>query len=128
MTVALRSILLVDCDAERRSAAALALRATGWQVVEASGALDAIKSSNGTFDLVVADLNAVDAAALAKAIDEARNATQSTEASKTNSSPSAALRNLAHDLRTPLNAILGWAQLLKFGELNDAMKHEALDV
>jgi signal transduction histidine kinase/DNA-binding response OmpR family regulator len=34
---------------------------------------------------------------------------------------------LSHELRSPLNPILGWAKILKSGNLDDKSKHKALD-
>ncbi len=38
------------------------------------------------------------------------------------------LATLSHELRTPLNAMLGWTQLLRAGELDEAMTAVALEV
>jgi signal transduction histidine kinase len=37
------------------------------------------------------------------------------------------LATLSHELRTPLNAILGWAQLLRSGELDEAARRQAVE-
>jgi hypothetical protein len=37
------------------------------------------------------------------------------------------LATLSHELRTPLNAIVGWAQLLKMGQLDAAQSHNAVE-
>jgi signal transduction histidine kinase/ActR/RegA family two-component response regulator len=38
------------------------------------------------------------------------------------------LATLSHELRTPLNAIVGWAHLLKTGQLDDGQRARAVDV
>jgi PAS domain S-box-containing protein len=38
------------------------------------------------------------------------------------------LATLSHELRTPLNAIVGWAHLLKAGQLDDGQRSRAIDV
>jgi PAS domain S-box-containing protein len=38
------------------------------------------------------------------------------------------LATLSHELRTPLNAIVGWAHLLKVGQLDEAQRARAVDV
>jgi PAS domain S-box-containing protein len=38
------------------------------------------------------------------------------------------LATLSHELRTPLNAIVGWAHLLKTGQLDEGQRERAIDV
>ena len=38
------------------------------------------------------------------------------------------LATLSHELRTPLNAMLGWTQLLRAGDLDEAMTAQALEI
>jgi PAS domain S-box-containing protein len=38
------------------------------------------------------------------------------------------LATLSHELRTPLNAIVGWAHLLKTGQLDDGQRSRAVDI
>lgn len=49
------------------------------------------------------------------------------EAEKLNRLKDEFLSTVSHELRTPLNAILGWSQLLRTTQLDDARRHRALE-
>jgi signal transduction histidine kinase len=121
-------ILIVGPESERQTQAREVLAAAGCTVDQMACAKDLLAATASGFDVVLADFNAIDLPNVAAAIASIKSAESSSSSAK---QPPArtpeSLRKLAHDLRTPLNAILGWAQLLKFGDLDDAMKQEALD-
>ncbi|MDX2242258.1 MAG: CheR family methyltransferase [Leptolyngbyaceae cyanobacterium bins.302] len=50
------------------------------------------------------------------------------EAEAANRAKDEFLSNLSHELRNPLNSMLGWAQLLRTGQLDEANIERALDV
>ena len=50
------------------------------------------------------------------------------EAEAANKAKDQFLAMISHELRTPLNAIMGWASLLKTGELDESAQTQAVDV
>jgi signal transduction histidine kinase len=113
-------IVLIDSDGERRKSTAAALRANGCEVVEVQTAEEVVQVAEDGANLVIADLNlpGLDIGALAALVKRLPSAPADT----------ARLAKIAHDLRTPLNAIMGWAQLLKYGDLDDQATREAYDI
>jgi nitrogen-specific signal transduction histidine kinase len=122
-------VVILAADDQRRAEAAKALAAVGCLVEQASAGSELSTSIGSGADVVLVDLHALDIEQLASALGERKVAGGSGQnlSAPTGCRTPESLRKLAHDLRTPLNAILGWAQLLKFGDLDDAMKQEALD-
>jgi signal transduction histidine kinase len=114
-------IVLIDANGQRRQSTAAALRAEGCDVAEAQTAEEGLETAKASAGLVIVDLSlpGLDMGALA-------------ELAKRRSSPAVAdaarLAKIAHDLRTPLNAIMGWAQLLKYGDLDEQATREAYDI
>ncbi|HEX8463634.1 MAG TPA: HAMP domain-containing sensor histidine kinase, partial [Abditibacterium sp.] len=49
------------------------------------------------------------------------------EAQANNRTKDEFLATLSHELRTPLNAVMGWASLLKSGQLDEAITQQAID-
>jgi signal transduction histidine kinase len=122
-------ILIVGSASPQQLEVAQALKASGCRA-ESFATLDELPESvHSATEVVVVDLNAIDPKKLASAVGSSAassNSSQVPSACAHGRTPES-LRKLAHDLRTPLNAILGWTQLLKFGDLDDRMKQEALD-
>jgi len=128
MGAATPRILIVGPDSEQRTQAANALAAAGCAVDQIACMKELPPAEAATFDVILADYNAIDLDRFATVVSTIKTAQNSPAgADKLVARTPELLRNLAHDLRTPLNAILGWAQLLKFGDLDDAMEQEALD-
>jgi signal transduction histidine kinase len=121
-------IIVIGGDLRALAKAVTALRRSGWDIVEAHSLEEAAALRQSNADLVVADLATTDLQRLAEAVASKAAETSSAIDAPGEGLSGPALRKAAHDLRTPLNAILGWAQLLKFGELDEATKQEALDV
>ncbi len=69
---------------------------------------------------------------VATAIDNARlyerQQAARAEAETANTLKDEFLATLSHELRTPLNAVLGWARMLKTGNLDEATAKRAIDV
>ena len=72
------------------------------------------------------------AAQAAVAVDNARlyekEQRARAEAEAANRSKDEFLATLSHELRTPLNAVLGWARMLRLGQLEAGMQKRAIDV
>ncbi len=110
--------VLMRSDSPRREAAGKALRDAGVGVVEVSDWSDAPEALRGCGAALVvcsADLEALDATSLTKALTELTGASPA-------ASPLApdAARALSHELRTPLSAMAGWVHLIETGALDDA--------
>ncbi len=122
-------VFIVGPASPQRTEVAQALKASGC-MVESFASLDELPESvHLATEVVVVDLNAIEPAKMATAVGRSAASSQASQAPAASShgrTPES-LRKLAHDLRTPLNAILGWTQLLKFGDLDDRMKQEALE-
>jgi signal transduction histidine kinase len=113
-------IVVIDANVERRQSTAAALRAEGCEVAEFQTAAE-IQAAEAGANLVIADMNlpGLDVPALAALAK--RLATKPGADAKR-------VAKIAHDLRTPLNAIMGWAQLLKYGDLDEPATREAYDI
>ena len=80
------------------------------------------------YEGAVADITAAKRAELERIelLDSERQARQSAE--RANRIKDEFLTTLSHELRTPLNAIVGWAQLLRMGNMDEPQFTKALDV
>jgi K+-sensing histidine kinase KdpD len=122
-------VLIVGPESEQRTQVADALATAGCVVAQSSSIEERPQSSGVQIDAIVADLQSIEIEKLASALCGSmppKKGSDTPAEAKACRTPES-LRKLAHDLRTPLNAILGWTQLLKFGDLDDRMKQEALD-
>jgi len=109
--------VLMRSDAPRREAAGKALRDAGVGVVEVtdwSDAPEALRGCGAALIVSNADLEALDAARLMKAVTELTGAPTASPLA-----PDAA-RALSHALRTPLSAMAGWVHLIETGSLDEA--------
>jgi len=109
--------VLMRSDSPRREAAGKALRDAGVGVVEVSDWSDAPEALRGCGAALVvcnADLEALDATRLTKALTELAGA------SPTASPLPLDARALSHELRTPLSAMAGWVHLIETGALDEA--------
>ena len=116
--------VLMRSDAPRREAAGKALRDAGVGVVEVndwSDAPEALRGCGAALIVSNADLEALDAARLMKAVTELTGAPTASPLA-----PDAA-RALSHALRTPLSAMAGWIHLLDSGKLDPAGTKRALE-
>jgi signal transduction histidine kinase len=109
--------VLMRSDSPRREAAGKALREAGVGVVEVddwSDAPQALQACGAALVVCNADLEALDAARLTKALTDLVGAPPV--------SPLAAdaARALSHALRTPLSAMAGWVHLIEEGKLDEA--------
>jgi len=109
--------VLMRSDSPRREAAGKAFRDAGVGVVEVSDWSDAPEALRGCGAALVvcnADLEALDATRLTKALTELAGA------SPTASPLALDARALSHELRTPLSAMAGWVHLIETGALDEA--------
>ena len=88
-------------------------------------------SMKRTRDLLQQELNSQTQDLAALAAELARHKRQlniiAREAQEANRMKDEFLAVLSHELRTPINAILGWAQLLRTRQLNEATREKALE-
>ena len=110
--------VLMRSDSPRREAAGKALRDAGVGVVEVEDWNDAAEALRGCGAALVvcnADLEALDAARLTRALTELSGS----PAAGSSLAPDAA-RALSHELRTPLSAMAGWVHMIETGMLDEA--------
>jgi signal transduction histidine kinase len=101
----------------RREAAQRALRDAGVGVVEVGDwdeAADTLRQCEAAIVIGSDDLEALDAARLARAFNELAGSNGG------EALPHEAARALSHALRTPLSAMAGWVHLIETGKLDEA--------
>jgi signal transduction histidine kinase len=114
-------IVLIDSNGERRRATAAALRAEGCEVAEAQTVDEGRQAAEAGANFLIADMNL-------SGLDSSTLAALAKRLASVPTADAARLAKIAHDLRTPLNAIMGWAQLLKYGDLDEQATREAYDI
>lgn len=111
-------IVLTGLDDEELAIEAIARGAADYLI---KGATDAPLLERSTRYAIERKKNENDRLELAR-VQIARD-----EAEANNRAKDEFLATLSHELRTPLNAIMGWASLLKTGQLDEATSEQALD-